>query len=132
MSRRKRRRNERDAEKRQELKHKRASLRYLRIAPRKVRAVADTIRGRRVEDALAILDFTRRSAAEPLARMLRGALANAANSDNIDVDTLRVREIHVDQGPTIKRYRPRAMGRATLVQKKTSHVWLVLDDEGEA
>lgn len=132
MSRRKRRRNEREADLQQSLKHKRASLRYLRIAPRKVRAVADTIRGRQVEDALAILDFTRRSAAEPLARMLRGALANAANADNIDVDSLLVKEIHVDQGPTIKRYRPRAMGRATLVQKKTSHVWLVLDDEGEA
>ena len=132
MSRRKRRRNERRAEMQQAMKHKRATLRFLRIAPRKVRAVVDTIRGKRVEDALAILDFTRRSAAEPLARMLRGALANAANADNIDVDSLRIKEIHVDQGPTIKRYRPRAMGRATLVQKKTSHVHLVLDDEGEA
>lgn len=132
MSRRKRRRNEREANLQQGLKHKRASLRYLRIAPRKVRAVVNTIRGRQVEDALAILDFTRRSAAEPLARMLRGALANAASADNVDVDSLRIKEIHVDQGPTIKRYRPRAMGRATLVQKKTSHVWLVLDDEGEA
>jgi len=91
--------------------------------------VADIIRGRRVEEALAILDFTRRSAAEPLARMLRGALANAAEAENIDVDSLKIKEIHVDQGPTIKRFRPRAMGRATMVQKKTSHVSLLLEEE---
>ncbi len=130
MSRRKRRRKERMAERREAQKYKRASLRYLRIAPRKVRAVADVIRGQQVEKALAALDFTNRAAAAPLARMLRAALANAANSADVDVDALRVREIHVDQGPTIKRYRPRAMGRATQIQKKTSHVSLLLD-EGE-
>ena len=129
MSRRKRRRKEREAELRESLKHRKARLRYLRIAPRKVKAVADIIRGRRVEEALAILDFTRRSAAEPLARMLRGALANAAEAENIDVDSLKIKEIHVDQGPTIKRFRPRAMGRATMVQKKTSHVSLLLEEE---
>jgi len=129
MSRRKRRRKERGAELRESLKHRKARLRYLRIAPRKVKAVADIIRGRRVEEALAILDYTRRSAAEPLARMLRGALANAAEAENIDVDSLKIKEIHVDQGPTIKRFRPRAMGRATMVQKKTSHVSLLLEEE---
>ena len=129
MSRRKRRNNEREAELRESLKHRKATLRYLRIAPRKVRAVADIIRGRRIEEALAILDYTRRSAAEPLARMLRGALANVSEVENIDVDTLKIKEILVDQGPTIKRYRPRAMGRATMVQKKTSHVSLLLEEE---
>ena len=129
MSRRKRRRNERDAERNASLKHKRASLRFLRIAPRKVRAVADVIRGIPVERALAILDFTNRAAAEPLARMLRSAVANAANSDGVDVDTLIVGEIMVDQGPTIKRYLPRAMGRATQIQKKTSHVSLTLKEK---
>lgn len=130
MSRRKRRRKERMAEQREAQKYRRATLRYLRIAPRKVRAVADVIRGQKVEKALAVLDFTHRAAAAPLARMLRAALANAANSADVDVDALRVREIHVDQGPTIKRYRPRAMGRATQIQKKTSHVSLLLD-QGE-
>lgn len=129
MSRRKRRRNERDAEQNAGLKHKRASLRFLRIAPRKVRAVADVIRGIPVERALAILDFTNRSAAEPLAKMLRSAVANAANADDVDVDTLIVGEIMVDQGPTIKRFMPRAMGRATMVQKKTSHVSLTLKEK---
>jgi large subunit ribosomal protein L22 len=118
------------AEQREAQKYKRATLRYLRIAPRKVRAVADVIRGQQVEKALAVLDFTNRAAAAPLARMLRAALANAANSADVDLDALHVREIHVDQGPTIKRYRPRAMGRATQIQKKTSHVSLLLD-EGE-
>ncbi|MBN2495160.1 MAG: 50S ribosomal protein L22 [Deltaproteobacteria bacterium] len=129
MSRRKRRRKERNAEREAALKNKRAVLRYLRISPTKVRAVADTIRGRRVEEALAILDFTRRAAAEPLARMLRSAVANAASSESVDVDLLHVGEIWVDQGPTIKRYLPRAMGRATMVQKKTSHVSVLLEEK---
>jgi large subunit ribosomal protein L22 len=128
MSRRKRRRNERNAELRNSLKHKQATLRYLRVAPRKVRAVADVIRGKRVEDALAILDFTHRAAAAPMARMLRAALANCATSDSIDVDALRIKVIHVDQGPTIKRFMPRAQGRATMIQKKTSHISVVLEE----
>jgi large subunit ribosomal protein L22 len=130
MNRRERRKQkrEREAEERIKDKHKTAILRYLRVAPRKVRAVADTIRGRKVEQALAILDFTNRSAAGPLAKMLRAAVANAAASEDIDVDTLVVKEIRVDQGPTLKRYIPRAMGRATLVQKKTSHVSFLLEE----
>ncbi len=128
MSQRQKRRKQRMEAKNEELKHKRATLRYLRIAPRKVRAVANIIRGKKLEDALAILEFTRRSAAAPLAKMLKAALANATNAENIDVDSLKIKEIQVDQGPTIKRYRPRAMGRATLVQKKTSHVSVLLED----
>lgn len=129
MSRRKRRRKEREAETREQRKHKRSVLKYLRVSPRKVRAVVDTIRGRPVEEAIAMLDYTQRAAAAPLAKMLRAAVANAANSDNLDVDALVVKEIHVDQGPTLKRYMPRAMGRATLIQKKTSHVTCWLDEK---
>ena len=129
MSRRKRRRKERDAENRTMMRHKRSVLKYVRISPRKVRAVVDTIRGRKVDDALAILDFTNRSAAVPLAKMLRAAVANAASSENLDVDALVIKEIKVDQGPTLRRYRPRAMGRATLVQKKTSHITCLLDEK---
>lgn len=128
MSQRKKRRKERDAELRSHLKHKRSILRFVRIAPRKVGVVVDTIRGRKVEDALAILDFTHRAAAVPLARMLRSAVANAASAENIDVDALVVKEVHVDQGPTLKRFMPRAMGRATPIHKKTCHVSFVLDE----
>jgi large subunit ribosomal protein L22 len=131
MSQRGKRRKQRNAESRNELKWKTAVLHYLRVAPRKVRAVADVIRGRPVDEALAILDYTNRAAAAPLARMLRAAVANAASSEKIDVDTLRVKEIHVDQGPMIKRFMPRAQGRATMIQKKTSHVSLTLE-EGQA
>jgi large subunit ribosomal protein L22 len=130
MNRRERRKQKREKEAQERLqdKHKSAILRYLRIAPRKVRAVAKIIRGRKVDQALAILDFTNRAAAGPLAKMLRAVVANAAASEDIDVDALVVKEIRVDQGPTLKRYMPRAMGRATLVQKKTSHVSFLLEE----
>ncbi len=128
MSQRKKRRKEREAEQREMQKHKRASLHYLRVSPRKVRAVVDTIRGRQVEYALAVLDFTSRAAAAPLAKILRAAVANVADSGNVDIDTLVVKEIMVDQGPMLKRFQPRAMGRASLIQKKTSHVRFMLDE----
>jgi large subunit ribosomal protein L22 len=130
MNRRERRkqRREKEAEERLADKHKSAILRYLRVAPRKVRAVTKIIRGCRVEQALSILDFTNRAAAGPLAKMLRAAVANAAASGDIDVDTLVVKEIQVNQGPTLKRFIPRAMGRATPVQKKTSHVSFLLEE----
>ena len=130
MNRRERRKQKREKEAEEHLKnkHKTALLRYLRVAPRKVRLVAETIRGRKVDQALAILDFTNRAAAGPLAKMLRAVVATAAASEDIDVDALVVKEIHVDQGPTLKRYIPRAMGRATQVQKKTSHVSFLLEE----
>jgi large subunit ribosomal protein L22 len=130
MSQRKKKSKERSAEQRASLKHKHSLLRYIRIAPRKVRAVVDTIRGKRVEEALAILDFTNRAAAKPLAKMLRAAVANASTQENIDVDALIVKEIMVDQGPTMRRFMPRAMGRATLIRKKTSHVKCTLEEKG--
>ncbi len=126
MSRRKRRRKEREAERREAMKHKHGVLRYIRIAPRKVRVVADTIRGRRVEEALAILAHTPKRAAKPIARMLHSMVANAQEVS--DIDRLVIKEIRVDQGPTLKRWLPRAMGRATMIQKKTSHVTLVIDE----
>jgi large subunit ribosomal protein L22 len=128
MSQRKKRRKEREAEQREMQKHKRGSLHYLRVSPRKVRSVVDTIRGRQVEDALAILDFTNRAAAAPLAKILRSVVANASDSGNVDIDKLVVKEIMVDQGPMLKRFQPRAMGRASLIQKKTSHVHFMLDE----
>jgi len=129
MSRRKKRRKELEAETTERLKHKRSVLKFLRMAPRKVRAVADIVRGQKVESAIAMLDHTQRAAAVPLAKMLRAAVANAATSENIDVDALMVKEIKVDQGPTLKRFMPRAMGRATMIQKKTSHVTCLLEEK---
>jgi len=109
----------------------RASLRYLRITPRKVRAVADLIRGKNVNQALAQLAYVEKRAAEPVAKLLRSAVANAdqAAKGQLDVDKLRVKELMVDQGPSLRRYMPRAMGRAFKVLKKTSHISLTISDE---
>jgi large subunit ribosomal protein L22 len=108
-----------------------ARLRYLRITPRKVRIVADLIRGKKVDQALAQLAFVEKRAAEPLAKLLRSAVANAevASKNQVDVDQLRVKSLMVDQGPSLRRFMPRAMGRAFKVLKKTSHIALTISDE---
>jgi large subunit ribosomal protein L22 len=104
-----------------------ATLRYLRIAPRKVRLVAANVRGMRVGDALAMLKFTPQSAAKPLAKLLRSAVSNAEQKGGrVDVDALVVKTLTVDQGPKMRRFMPRAMGRAFRVEKKTSHVYVEL------
>jgi large subunit ribosomal protein L22 len=104
-----------------------ASLRFLRVAPRKVRLVADEVRGLKVGDALAILKYTSQSAAEPLAKLLRSAVANAEQKGGrVDVDALVVKTLTVDQGPKMRRFMARAMGRAYRVEKKTSHVYVEL------
>ena len=110
----------------------RANLRYLRITPRKVRVVADLIRGKNVNAALAQLAYVEKRAAEPLAKLLRSAVANAeqsAKDQSLDVDRLLVAEVMVDQGPSLRRYMPRAMGRAFKILKKTSHISLTISDE---
>jgi large subunit ribosomal protein L22 len=108
-----------------------AKLRYLRITPRKVRVVADLIRGKNVNQALAQLAYVEKRAAEPVAKLLRSAVANAdqASKGQVDVDKLRVKELMVDQGPSLRRYMPRAMGRAFKILKKTSHISLTISDE---
>jgi large subunit ribosomal protein L22 len=104
-----------------------ATLRYLRIAPRKVRLVAANVRGMKVGDALAMLKFTPQSAAKPLAKLLRSAVSNAEQKGGrVDVDALVVKTLTVDQGPKMRRFMPRAMGRAFRVEKKTSHVYVEL------
>ena len=105
-----------------------AKLSDLRIAPRKVRIVADTVRGKRAGDALNILTFTRKSAALPVKKLIESALANARQAGR-DVDSLWVTRITVDQGPAQRRFMPRAMGRAFRVNKKTSHVHVILDEK---
>ena len=104
-----------------------ASLSYLRVAPRKVRLVADEVRGMPVGDALAMLKYTRAAAAKPLAKLLRSAVANAEQKGGrVDVDALVVKTLLVDQGPKMRRFMPRAQGRAFRVEKKTSHVYVEL------
>jgi large subunit ribosomal protein L22 len=105
-----------------------AHLRYLRIAPRKVGQVAALVRGKHVGAALNILKFTRKHAAKPLEKLIKSAIANATDlsKGEVDIDTLYVKQISVDQGPTQRRFMPRAMGRASRINKKSSHVHVVL------
>jgi len=107
----------------------RASLKYLRVSPRKARLVADLIRGKDLDEALQLMKFTRRKAAGPIYKLLKSAEANADNMGSVDIDNLYVKNITVNQGPTLKRMMPRAMGRATLLRKRTSHITVELDEK---
>lgn len=103
-------------------------LSYLHIAPRKVRLVSDALKGLSVNEAEAQLLLRPQRSSKPLLKLLRSAVANAKNNKKLDADKLAVENIRVDQGPVFKRFIPRAMGRATPIQKKTSHVTLVLKE----
>ncbi len=102
--------------------------RFLRISPRKVRLVVDQIRGKEVEWALNILKFTPKRAAAIVTRVLRTAIANAENTQSVDVDRLYVKRVTVDEGGMWKRFMPRAQGRATRIRKRLSHVTIVIDE----
>jgi large subunit ribosomal protein L22 len=104
----------------------RASARFVRRAPRKARLVMDHIRGKRVDEARAMLAHTPRAAAVDIAKLLDSAVANAENNFELDPDDLRIHRATVDEGPTIKRFRPRALGRATPIHKRTSHMTITL------
>ncbi len=108
----------------------RAKLRFYRQSPRKVRMVVDVIRGMYVKDALAQLANMQKRAARAVAKLLNSAVANAKNItlDQVNDEELKIKEIRVDQGPTYKRYMPRAHGRATMIRKKTSHIYVVITD----
>lgn len=105
-----------------------AKVTNVRIAPRKVQIVLDLIRNKSAEEAMAILRFTPKAACEPLEKLLKSAMANAENKD-MDMSSLFVAECKVDQGPMLKRIRPRAQGRAFRINKKTSHIFIKLKDE---
>jgi large subunit ribosomal protein L22 len=105
-----------------------ARLRFARISPRKARLVADLVRGKRSEESLNILTFTKKAAAKIIIKLLKSAIANATQKKNIDIDRLYIKQITVDQGPTMKRFQPRALGRATMIRKRTSHINIVLDE----
>ena len=105
-----------------------ATLKYARISARKVKIVADLIRGKDVDEALAILKFTPRGAADIIAKVVKSAKANAENNHEMDADKLYIASIVANQGPTIKRFMPRAQGRATMIRKRTSHIEVVLKE----
>lgn len=110
----------------------RAILRYARITPRKARRVVDLIRGKRASDALISLRHMPYRAAVHIAKLLKSAIANAEQKDaNVDIDKLRIKGIYVDQGPVMKRMDTRAMGRANIIKKRTSHITIVLAEEKE-
>ena len=103
-----------------------AKARYVRIAPRKARLIADQVRGMHIEKARALLQFSPRSAARDIAKLIDSAAANAENNHELVADDMKILEITVDEGPTLRRFRPRAMGRATPINKRTSHIAVAL------
>jgi len=103
-----------------------ASLKWLRISPRKVRLVVDLVRGKDVEEALNLLTFSPKAASEPLGKLIRSAVANADVAGSYDLDKLYLKTAVVDEGPTWRRWLPRAMGRATRIRKRTSHITVEL------
>ena len=107
----------------------RASSRYVRIAPRKARLVADQVRGLHIDQARALLQFSPRGAAQDIGKLIESAASNAENNHDLVADEMKVAEITVDEGPTLKRFRPRALGRATPIHKRTSHIAVALSPE---
>ena len=106
-----------------------AKLKYARLSPRKTRLVVDMVRGKGVQDALNILKFSPQKAADIVASVVSSAVANAEQKGVSDIDRLVVKSIFVDQGPVLKRFMPRAQGRATRIRKPTSHITVVLDEK---
>ncbi|MDQ2070535.1 50S ribosomal protein L22 [Natronospira bacteriovora] len=106
-----------------------AKLRFARISPQKCRLVADQVRGKPVAQALQILEFSPKKASHIVRKLLESAIANAENNEGADVDELKVDRIMVDEGPTMKRFKPRAKGRADQILKRTSHITISVADE---
>ncbi len=109
-----------------------ATLRYLRTSPTKVREVLGLIRGLEVDEARHVLRFSERGPAVDVLKVLNSAVANAENNHELSADELRVEKAYVDEGPTLKRYRPRALGRATRIRKRTSHMTIYLTNREAA
>jgi large subunit ribosomal protein L22 len=105
-----------------------AAAKFVRVSPRKVRLIMDQIRGKKIGDALNILSFAPQKGARILKKLVDSAIANAGQNSDVDVDTLYIKKVYADEGPTLKRWRPRAVGRATRIRKRTSHLTVVLDE----
>jgi len=110
----------------------RATARYVRMTPMKVRRVVDLIRGMEAREALSVLQFAPQAASEPVAKVLASAVANAEHNQQLDADTLVVAVAYVDEGPTLKRFRPRAQGRAFRINKRTSHITIEVESVAAA
>jgi large subunit ribosomal protein L22 len=108
-----------------------AVARTVRIAARKVRLVADLIRGKEVGEAIAILRLTPKAASPVVEKVLKSAIANAEHNYEMDINKLVISEAYVNEGPTLKRFRPRAMGRASAINKRTSHITIVVSEKKE-
>ena len=106
-----------------------AKLRYARISPQKCRLVADQVRGKSVEQALQILTFSPKKAAGIVKKVLESAIANAEHNEGADIDELKVSRIFIDEGPTMRRWKPRAKGRVNHILKRTSHVTVMVGDK---
>jgi large subunit ribosomal protein L22 len=106
----------------------RAVGKYIRISPQKARIVADVVRGMNVDQAITTLKFMPKKGAGILRKVVESAVANAAQDEQLDVDSLFIKKIFIDGGPSLKRIRPRAMGRATRIIKRTSHITVILDE----
>ena len=106
----------------------RAQARYVRVTPMKARRVVDVIRGKPADEAAALLRFAPQAAAKPVRKVLESAIANAEDTDGVAADSLFVARAYVDEGPTIKRFRPRAQGRAYRINKRTSHITVVVEE----
>lgn len=109
-----------------------ATAKMKRIAPRKARLVVDTIRGKSVAEAISTLRFANRGAAETVEKVLNSAVANAEHNYDLDAVDLYVKEAYVNEGPTLKRFRPRAQGAASGINKRTSHITVVVAEKEEA
>lgn len=107
----------------------RAKVSFARVSTTKAKIVLDTIKGKNVADALGILAYTPRYGARVIEKVLKSAIANAENNKNMDTDKLFVAEAYADKGPTLKRIRPRAQGRAFRIEKKTSHITIILNEK---
>jgi large subunit ribosomal protein L22 len=106
-----------------------AVAKFVRISPRKIRLIMDQVRGKRVDEALNMLSFAPQKGAPILKKLINSAVANAEQNSGVDVDALFVKRVYADEGPTLKRFRPRAQGRATRIRKRSSHLTVVLDEE---
>jgi large subunit ribosomal protein L22 len=107
----------------------RAVAKFVRISPRKIRLVMDQVRGKQVGEALNMLSFAPQRGARILKKLVNSAIANAEQNTGVDVDSLYVMRVYADEGPTLKRWRPRAQGRATSIRKRTSHLTVVLNEK---
>lgn len=106
----------------------RAVAKYIRISPQKARLVADVVRGMDADKAITTLKFMPKKGARILRKVIESAVANAIQTEKVDTDTLYIKNILIDGGPMLKRFRPRAMGRATRILKRTSHITVVVDE----